>query len=235
VVNKVELSGEKGDVEQSRSASERDGSDFADRLHPYQSQRKGARYDQHSANMCLRVYKGGRICYRPQRHIAAANEIQIFDSLGHQVGNCAYDNTLRRKLPDRIIRMLDFWRVGYESNVLLFYKSNDCSGQRYFQYNGNVRQIPVVPQAFYEDTPSSGSPVSSGKTMWAMPLNPSPESFIAGSSWNGHETTGNIAGCNGEAQSAAPELFVPAIAIDTASRGFLPPFCQSTLGPVACR
>ena len=157
---------------------------------------------------------------------AKADDLYIWDSRGTQIGTFVYDNLLRRQFTDKIWREVGFWRNGLDANVSFFYTSANCTGQRYFYWNASTLEIPVVSSAYFEKTASSGTPTSSGNTIWGIGADPSPQMVKYGSAWDGHESLGNTPQCYVGDNNNYP--MVPAIPLDITSKGFYPPYCAAT-------
>jgi hypothetical protein len=158
--------------------------------------------------------------------IGKADDTNIYDTKKVLIGTRVFDNTLNRVFSDGVLRDLSFFREGLAVDAEFFYQSNNCTGQRLIYYPITNGETPVVQNAMYEDEPSPGTPISNGKTIWGIGPKPQPQMIQFGSAWSFQAPCGV-----GNGQSYP---FVPAVQLDTLSKGFSPPFCAAK-SPVACK
>jgi hypothetical protein len=147
--------------------------------------------------------------------------LEVFDSRGTLVGVLISPNEVARKFSDGQWRQLGLDRNSLLPSAIFYYTSNNCTGPRYMSFDN----LSLISEAFYENV---GSPGSAGKTIWVPDVTATPTIITSASEWgpvggnpeNCYNSSSGILGFNGGSVTV-----VPAIPLDTTSKGFSPPFC----------
>ena len=146
--------------------------------------------------------------------------LEVFDSHRTLIGVLISPNEVARKFSDGQWRTLLLDRNSLVPTAIFFYTSNNCTGPRYMSFDN----LSLISEAFYENV---GSPGSAGKTIWVPDVTATPTSITSASAWG--PVGGNPEGCynssNDSFFNGGSVTVVPAIPLDTTSKGFSPPFC----------
>ena len=148
---------------------------------------------------------------------------EVYDSNGNLIGQIASAYAVIATINGKVYQLDNIQRNEGSSFAYMFpnadfwYSNTTCSGQRYFLDYG---EFP--PRAYYE---SSGSPGSKGQTLWTYSTSTQPQTLTVGSYWYAY---------GGYCQPYSATFnynVVPAVSLESTTKGFSPPFCISNNGP----